>query len=222
MIGPAKHLITLLRRYFCLSGVPPTPPEYDYPLVSGTYEERSDYFKSHGFFGLLSEDHKFVREIRENIAPLDEIATAIDDVKKHSNPSVAPRFDYLFGKLREMGWAGGRGTREDFFTAEGSEKVYLTYTLKIIDSNFLDDMESALDEISVDSQQKIDLTEKESNICEALGTDTKTAAVISSDSGYKNNSDFRQVLSGMVKRGILIRPAGNNGYKLSGRVTDKS
>ena len=59
-----------------------------------------------------------------------------------------------------------------------------------------------------------ELREIEANILEALADETLTASQIAPKAGYQNNSRFRETLSGMMKRGILINIRGK-GYKRS-------
>ena len=64
------------------------------------------------------------------------------------------------------------------------------------------------------TKPKADLTEKENNICEAVGKKTLTGEQIAKAAGYPFNSDLRNRLSQMLKRGVLAKGAGGIGYRL--------
>ncbi len=61
-----------------------------------------------------------------------------------------------------------------------------------------------------------DMTDSERTIAESIGDKTMNADAISKISGYPNNSQFRNRLSQMVKRGILVK-IPRQGYRLNQR-----
>lgn len=62
--------------------------------------------------------------------------------------------------------------------------------------------------------ESLALTERESNVIQALGSATMTAEKLSKAAGYPNNSSFRELLSQMVKRKILGKRDGGGYYRL--------
>jgi hypothetical protein len=59
-------------------------------------------------------------------------------------------------------------------------------------------------------EEAAELTDTESNIIEALGTETLRGAALLKEAGYDNSSHYRSILSNLRKRGVLGH--GEKGY----------
>ena len=65
---------------------------------------------------------------------------------------------------------------------------------------------------TVEVQPPSDVTPRERNILEALGAKTMQAQELAEVAGYSNNSNFRNTLSNLVKRGYLKKCPEGGGY----------
>ena len=222
LVGAAKHLISLLRKHFCESGVPPRPPFWEFPETLGIVQQfetsgiegidlpSSNIFSitetsiEHCTFASLLTCSSEMENVLEEVKPLKSLVATLRDVSSAISPNAAPRFNYLFKKLCQMQWFEMVSFGVEVVQPGVPSNEKLGYQLKVVDSDFLDDMESSLEEISIVTIS-FELTEKESDICEALGNDVKTGEELAKLAGYPSGSAFRQTLSNLVKRGILVK-----------------
>jgi hypothetical protein len=69
---------------------------------------------------------------------------------------------------------------------------------------------------AISLQNRVNFTDTEENILEALGNGTMKAKALLAKAGYDESSHYRGILSGLVKRGVFIKQKGKSGgYKKS-------
>jgi hypothetical protein len=229
LVGAAKQLVTLLRRHFITVGVPPQPPRYDYecpvPLIRdrkrnmSVMDRKLDASPESVMFRALLIDSDDVREITDNIRVISDVAHAMRKVATtlDSDQSKTARFAYVFSRLCERQWAGSVGVGIAVENHVATKQVW-QYWLEPIESEFLDDLEAAINEISGvsdmsrDTGTAIALTFKEKCIIDAIGDGELTGEKIAECAGFPPNSSLRATLSNMVKRGLLAK--GLHGYRV--------
>lgn len=167
IIGPAKHLVALLRRHFTATGMPPVGSQWSFLCpedVIQNFRVEGDVFetwlmgsKDTVFFKSLLNDCEHVQLLAEKIEPLGEVTQAIRDVHaalaKYSTSPHSARLSYVFSLLCEKQWFESIS-----FIAQYENSIIVAqqwqFRLCPIASQFLHDLEAAILEMPDFSGEK--------------------------------------------------------------------
>lgn len=216
LIGPIRQLIAVLRRRFRPDGSPPEMPCWTYPVSDSRKSDEGVTGHTATFRALLDEKHEdaFLIEAIREIPPLREIAEVLKAAAHALETTAnAHRLKYLFQNVLSFRWVASTSNQTTHFLNDPVEHRF-GYGFAEFEESALSELREACDEICEVVQPKADksLTDSENIILEALGDKTLTGAKLATAAGFPNNSQFRNRLSQLVKRGLLENPA-RKGYR---------
>lgn len=160
--------------------------------------------------------HRFQTELWVAIDPLGLSQAVRGDASQRFDPAVA---------MDDQHWQSCHDVTMEFFApmrdremwnlgvAVGRERVYLSspQVSVVVGRERVESVNAAGVTDTAPDKASDKLTDKETNIVEALADNAMTAPQLAKAAGYPNNSQFRRNLSELVKRGILQNTPGR-GY----------